>query len=387
MRTSRFVVALLLSIATALPAFAGWDEGVKAFSDKNYQVAAQHFQELVSQNPEGYRGHYMLGLSLQQLGRKEEALNHLRKAYDLNPSDLTNQLALGRAYYNLRRYGDVTKLLNSVDPSSLGGSQQAAFYQMRGRAKLKTNDDSGGAQDLKKLVQLKPNDAEVQFLYGTVALKAGDTEAGLAALRKATQLDTKDPEKKRAYAQGLIKKGRYTKNKTEKQTAYLAASEVAGKLAASAPTYENLMLKVSAELGAKQYDQAADSAKAALAKKSTDWLAHYYLGQAYSSAGKFKEAEKPLLDSRGIAKKPEDLKLVWTQLGYVYEKQKKYTQSIEAYQFAGNQSGVERVKRNEETDLYNKQVEAENEQIREMEEEAKRLEEELKALEGGGGTP
>ncbi len=381
----KFIVSVIaFSLLGALPAAAGWDEGVAAFTSKKYQDAVNEFQELVNQNPEGYRGHYMLGLSLEQLKRKEEALHHLRKAYDLNPNDLSIKVALGRAYFNVRRYGDVTKLLGSVDASSLPAKQQVAFYQIRGQAKFKAGNAQAAVADFKELARLKPSDAQIQYMYGTTALSLGQTDEGIAALNKATSLAPNDVDKKRAYAQALVKKGRMSRDKNAKKQAYLRASELAGEVAAKTGTYDDLMLKVSAELGSGQYKNAISASEAAIAKKSSDWLAHYYLGQAYSSDGQFGSAEAALAAAKTKTTKPDDLKLIWRQLGYTLEKQKKYAQSIEAYQNAGDQAGVARVKKNEETDSFNKNVEAENAAIKEMEAEAKRLEEELKALEGGG---
>ena len=37
--------------------------------------------------------------------------------------------------------------------------------------------------------------------------------------------------------------------------------------------------------------------------------------------------------------------MIWRQLGYTYEKQKKFSKSIEAYQNAGDERSVARVKR------------------------------------------
>ena len=180
------IISLLL--IGAGPALAGWDEGVAAFTSKNYQAAAGEFQALVKQNPDGYRGHYMLGLSLEKLKRKEEALHHLRKAYDLNPNDLSIKVALGRAYFYVRRYSDVTKLLGSVDASSLPAAQQVAFYQIRGQSKFKSGNTEGAAADFRQLTKLRPDDAKIQYMYGTTALSLGQSEAGLAALNKASQL-------------------------------------------------------------------------------------------------------------------------------------------------------------------------------------------------------
>lgn len=385
MRKSLLRVLSLLMALVTLPALAGWDEGVAAFKAKNYQGAVAEFQELVQQNPEGYRSHYMLGLAFQQLNRKEEALHHLRKAYDLNPSDLPIQLALGRAYSNLRRYNEVSKLLGKVDASSLPGAQKAAFHQMRGQARFKEGDLNNAVKDFASLAQLKPNDASTQYLYGTTAFKTGDIAKAISALGKAVQLDPNDAEKGRSYAQVLISKGRQSRDKTAKKSAYLQASKVAQNVVKSQASYENYMLLVSAQLGAGLYEEAITTGQSALGKKSDDWLAHYYVGQAYSSAKKYTQAVGPLKQAEGLAKEGDDKKLVWTQLGYVYEKQKNYAQAIEAYQFAGNDDGVTRVRDNENTASFNANVEEENRRIREMEEEARKLEEELKALEGGGG--
>ena len=381
--TTTFLVLLLLS--GALPALAGWEEGVAAFTSKNYQGAVTEFQELIKQNPDGWRGHYMLGLSLEQLKRKEEALHHLRKAYDLNPNDLSIKVALGRAYNNVRRYGDVTKLLGSVDASSLPAKQRAAFYQIRAGAKHKTGDASGAVQDYAQLAKLKPDDAKTQYLYGTSAFALGQIDTGIAAMRKASQLAPNDADMKRAYAQALIKKGRETRDRASKKQTYLLASKVAGELAAKDGSYDNLMLKLSAELGAGQYAQAIQTGNAASKQSSADWLAHFYLGQAYTSNGQFQDAVAPLEKAKGMTTKPDELKTIWKQLGFAYEKQKKYAQSIAAYQNAGDQGAVTRVTENQNTERENAAIEAENRLIEEMKKEAKALEDELKALEQGGG--
>ncbi len=385
MRKTIPLIALSLLLIGALPALAGWDEGVAAFTSKNFQGAVTEFQELVKQNPDGWRGHYMLGLSLEQLKRKEEALHHLRKAYDLNPNDLSVKVALGRAYNNVRRYGDVTKLLGSVDASSLPAKQRAAFYQIRGGAKHKSGDAQGAVKDYALLAKLKPDDAKTQYLYGTSALSLGQTDTAIAALRKASQLAPGDTDMKRAYAQTLIKKGRNSRDKATKKQSYLLASKVAGELAAKDGSYDNLMLKLSAELGAGLYAKAVETGNAASKKSSADWLAHFYLGQAYTSNGQFQQAVAPLEKARGMTTEPDELKTIWKQLGFAYEKQKKYTQSIQAYQNAGDQGAVARVTENQNTEKANANIDAENKLIEEMKKEAQALEDELKALEQGGG--
>ena len=384
MSRSLVLCATLLLVAGS-PALAGWDEGVAAFTSKNFEQAAHEFQELVTQNPEGWRGHYMLGLVLEQLSRKEEALHHLRKAYDLNPNEVSVQLALGRAYTNVRRYGDAASLLAKVDDSSLSAAQKAALFQLRGIALDKTGNDANAVDEYKELARLRTDDPMVQLKYGALALKANRIDEAVAALDRAYRLKSSDADIARTYINALLKQGRMTKDKSAKKQRYFKAAEVAQKLAGASATYENLVLQLSAELGAGLYDKAIETGKRTIAKKPDDWIAQFYLGQAYTSAKQYTEAEAPLRTALQKTSDPSEMKSTWTQLGFSYEKQKKYAEAIEAYTNAGDQGAVARVKRNEETAMFNEQVEEENDRIREMEEEARRLEEELKKLEEGGG--
>ena len=379
------VLMLMLLVAGALPVLAGWDEGVAAFTKKDYDTARSEFQELVDQNPEGWRGHYMLGLSFEQLNKDQEALNHLRKAYDLNPNELSIKLALGRAYHNAKRYSDVGKLLGPVDASGLPAKQQSAFYQMRGKARMETGDENGGLTDLKALAKLNPKDAQIQYLYGAQLAKADRVDESIDALGNASRLDPSDTEKKRSYITALLKKGRMTRDKNAKLESYKKAAALANELATAAPTYDNLLLECSAELGGKLYNEAIGSCEKAAAKKTGDWLAYFYTGQAYCSAGRYAEAEGPLKTALGKTKQLADTKNIWNQLGFAYEKLKKFSDSIEAYTNAGNQVAATRVAENDKTARENAAIEAENEKIRQMKEEADRLEQELKAIEGGGG--
>ncbi|NJL26672.1 MAG: tetratricopeptide repeat protein [Thermoanaerobaculia bacterium] len=379
------VLVAALCVASATPAVAGWDEGVAAFNLKNYAQAVTEFQAVVQQNPDGYRGHYMLGESLGRLDRKEEALHHLRKAYDLNPNDVNIKLALGRAYSNLRRYNETAQLLKGLDVGSFPAAQRAAFHQIRGFARMKTDDVNGAVADYDQLAKLRPDDAETQYLYGVTILNAGRTSEGIAALAKAVRLDPKDADKKRTYANALVRQGRETSDKAAKKQIYLKAAAEAKDLAAANPSYDNLLLKASAELGAGAYADAVKSLQAAIPKNSQDWLGSYYLGQAFTSNGQFVEAQVPLNEALKKTQDPSNLKLIWKQLGFTFEKQKKYSDAIAAYQKAGDSSGVARVQENERTDLENKKIEEDNKRIQEMEAEAKKLEEDLKKISGGGG--
>ena len=165
--------------------------------------------------------------------------------------------------------------------------------------------------------------ADLQFVHGSTALSLDRLDEAIAAFAKAHGLKPADHEMTRAYANALIKKGRTARDKTVKKASYTKAATVARKLSAASRTFENYMLQISAELGAGLYEQAIGTGKLAIAKNSNDWLAQFYLGQAYSSTGKFSDAEAPLNIAKSKTSSPDDLRIIWRQLGFVFEKQQK----------------------------------------------------------------
>ena len=106
------------------------------------------------------------------------------------------------------------------------------------------------------------------------------------------------------------------------------------------------------------------------------------MGQAYTQKGQFRSAEEKLNQALTKASKNEDKVTIYGQLGYVYEKQKRYDNAIAAYRSAGDEGGVRRAQENKETDAFNRDVEQEAKEIAAMKAEEERLKEQLKSLPG-----
>jgi tetratricopeptide (TPR) repeat protein len=382
-KRSPIIAALaILALGSAAAASAGWDEGVAAFQAKNYQQAAVEFQEVVEQQPDLYQGHYMLGQSLAAQKKMQDALPHLRKAYDLNPNDLGVQMVLGKAYTDSRRYADAVSVLGKVDASKLPGKNRVALHQMLAKAYEKTGDERRMRGALKSAADADPNNADLRYAYGAAAFNAGDVEGAIAALAKAVQLDAGDAKKQKTYAQALLRKGRTTNSAATKADAYKKASAALVRVVAKDDSYDNLIMLAGAQLGAKQYDPALSSLERAAGKNSNDWLPQYYMGQAHTQKEQFRSAEEKLKEALGKAGKNEDKVTIYSQLGYVYEKQKRYDNAIAAYRSAGNDAGVKRAEENKATDAFNKDVEKEAAERAAMKAEEDRLKEQLKSLPG-----
>ncbi len=379
------VTALLaaLTLGGATIVEAEWEAGVAAFKAGKLAEAEREFEEVVTKQPDWPGGQFMLGQVHLQQKKYKEALEHLKKAYELKSDDVSYQYALGQAYLHNGRYPEAAQMLRKVNPASLPKAQQANYQTFLAAALDRSGDAGAALGALKKAAEANANDSDAWFAYGTAAFNEGETATGVSALEKAIRLDGNDVTKQQAYAKALIRAGRETRG-AEKQDAYGKAVAAAQKVAGASATYDNLLLLAEAQLGAKQYGGAVATLQKAAPKAGNDWLVHYYLAQAQTSEGNFSQAEAAARQALAKASKDADKRRAWSQIGFVNEKLKSYDDAILAYRNAGDAGAVQRVEENKRIASENQAIEEENAELRRLEEERRKLEEELKELPGGG---
>jgi len=374
------LILAALGLAAAVPAQAGWEEGVKAFKAGNYSVAAKEFQGVVESSPDYANGYFMLGQALGQLNRGQDALNAYRKAYDLKPNSVQFQFALANAYLDVERYRDAAELFDRIDPSSLPKQYQGIFHSKKALALEKSGRTDQALPALRDAARANPSDAASQYRYGVAAFNAGDTSTAVTVLGKAVQLEKSDIYRT-AYVNALIRQAREARS--GKAAIYGRAVDQAKALVASKASYENLLSLGEAQLGAKQYDGAAASFGKAASMKNGAWLPHFYRSQALTSLQRYDEAVQSLRAALAANPSPQDEKRVYRQIGFVNEKLKNYEEAKTAYTRAGDQASVKRVEENQNIAAENRKIEAENQRIEEMRKEREKLEKELKELNQG----
>ena len=372
------IVATLLFLPR--PSAAGWDEGVAAFKSGNFAQAAKEFQALTDQRPDCGPCFLMYGQALLKQNKAAEAVTQLRKAYDISPSDDGIRLPLAQAYLQAKRYDDAVQLLKTMDPNALAKDKQQVYFQMRAVALEKSGRGDQAVDDLKRAAQANPRSADAQYAYGSAALSARDTDDAIPALEAAVKLDPKDVNKKSSLAKAYLLRGRQTPQEAAKQRSYAQASDVAQELVASNGSYDNLMLLGAAQLGARQFAGAIDTFSRASQSNASDWLPLFYLGQARTIQGQLDQAEQNLKSALGKAKAAQDQKRIWSQLGFVYEKQKKYDEAKMAYSKVGDPQSIARVEQNQQIAEKNKNIEDYNQQVDQLEQQKKALEEQMKDL-------
>jgi predicted Zn-dependent protease len=383
MRSRILGVVLTGAFAVSAPTFAGWDEGVAAFKAKNYAQAAREFEAIVKERPDWAGGFLMLGRSQLLLDRSGDAVSNLRKAYDLDPSNVETQLALSQAYLGARRSTEASQLLAKINPASLPRERQALYQQLVAKAAADSGQTGRAASALEKAAAAAPNDANVQFSYGVLALNNGETAKAVAALERAARLDSADANKQKVLVQALVRQGRETQG-PQKDAIYTRAAGAARALVAKDASYEHLLLLGETQLGSNQYDAAVATFGQASAKNSGDWLPAFYAGQAQTALGRYGDAEGSLRRALDRAGSAADKARIWRQLGFVFEKQKNFTQAKTAYRSAGDQGSILRIEENEKIAEHNRAAEEETKKL----EELKRQQEELrKQLQGAPPPP
>lgn len=383
--TKTRVTAIALLIATTLvvgPAAAGWEEGVAAFGKGDLNTAVNEFKSVVEAQPDWPGGHFMLGRTYLRAKKNQEAITHLRKAYDLDSNNAQYQLFLGDAYVKAGRNSDGVAVLSKIDASKLPEQARGHLAQLKTVAYQKSGQSGSALIEARKAAEADPGNAKLWHAFGSLAYNEGDTDAAVRALGKAAQLDSRDPAKHLAHAQALLRQARTTRG-SSKTTIYKQAAQAAQKAVGGNATADNLTLLGECQLGAKNYDEAIGAFEQAASKSGAGWLQHYYIGQAHTAKSQYKSAEGALRTALDKASTAENQARVWKQLAFVYEKQKNYDGAIDAYNRAGDSSGAARAAENRSTAQENRAIEAENRRLEEMEAEKKRLEQELKDLPGG----
>ncbi|MCB1053977.1 MAG: tetratricopeptide repeat protein [Acidobacteria bacterium] len=382
---AKLTTLLALGLLLGAPALlkADWEQGVAAFKAGNYAEAARQFQGVTEEHKEWADGYSMLGQALSKLNRKQDALNAFRQAYDLKPGDVQFQLQLANSYVQNGRFRDAASLLTNINEGSLSANQKPVYHKLLAVSLDKTGQSGAALDALRKAAQSSPNDASAQYNYGAAAFNAGQTAAAVAALEKAVRLDGKDTTKRRAYIDALLRSGRETRG-DGKTAAYAKAAEAAKALVAQAPTFDNLMKLGEAQLGAKQYTEAIQSFNQASSKKSSDWIPYYYMGQASTARQDYAKAEEALEKALKVQLSDKDRSRVYKQLGFVYEKQRRYEEAIKAYNNAGDSASAQRAQENRQINEHNKEADAEQQKYEELKKAEEQLQKELEEL---GASP
>jgi TolB-like protein/Flp pilus assembly protein TadD len=131
--------------------------GIMAEYEWNFAGAAKLYQAAVTQDPNSAAAHQWYSALLSEIGRSEEAIGEIKKAYELDPVSLRVGVDFGRAYYWARRYDEAIEQYHKVlelDPNYSGA------HSMLGLALLEKREYEQAIAELQKGVALIPGNKE-----------------------------------------------------------------------------------------------------------------------------------------------------------------------------------------------------------------------------------
>lgn len=345
---------ILLILLISVFAFSGWNEGVQLFKEKKYREAIPHFEEVVKNLPDGYSGHYMLGLCYLYLNDLENATESLKKATQLKPEEGDAAYKYITVLMKQKKYDTAYNFAKNYREEYIPKEVRGDFYKLAGLASLKSNDMAKATAFLQKAEALIDGD-EVPYYLGLAALQNQDWQLAIQSLQKAY---TKNPQNTDALfykAKALIEQGRASSSQNEKIKYYNMALQDCQKLIKDKENFENLMLAGEAALGAQRYDEAIGYFEKAKGINKNDGYVYLYLGQAKSSLDKYDEAINYL--NQAVILLPEEKKRIcYNQMGYVYDKKKDFKNAIEYYKKARNDKKIEEIQEKIKMEEQNKKA-------------------------------
>lgn len=377
---------------------ADWAEGVDAFQKRDYRTAITEFDTVIQRAPEYAGAYYMKGRAQRALGQTSQALPSLRKAVELDGGNAQYRLALGEALLQTKRFAEAYGALKPVSLTDIDARTRSSFALLFANAATKTNRPEEAARTLNQQIQADGRNSKLHKALGVAYDASGNDSRAYSAFRRAFELSPTDTSSCREAIRTAIAAGRRARaGSADKKRYYAEAGNLSERLVGIEASFDHHLLAGEAWLGAKEYQRAIGWFDKAQRQRSQNALVYFYRGQCYSSlnrldaaAGEFQQALK-LRPSERLRNQ------IYNNLGYVYDKQKKYDDAISIYQQIGNRGKVtemqtkkEQLANNQAADAerarFRAQVNALREQIRELEklgesEEVKMMREQLAELE------
>ncbi len=395
---ARICVGILL-LAVVLPAGAednqDYNKGLEAYRAREYSSAIQLFQKVVEQSPDHAGSHYLLGLSLRGDNQTSKALASLRKATELDPANASYAIALGQTLIQAKQYNDAYLTLKKVRYSDLDARARQSYAPAFANAAILAGFPGEAISVLEAQTKATPKNAEMFYTLGYAYSKEGDYRKAFTAFKKAFDLDSSSTKSGTSAVKSAISAGRRAGG-SQKDSYYSQGAAIAEKLAGASPTFDNLLLAGETRMGAKDYQKALGWFDRAESKQPQNILVYYYHSQCNTNLGQYNGAISDLQQALKIGVSGEMRTRVYKQMGFIYDKTKKYDEAIIAYGNAGDSRKVQDIEKkkadaakNVEADkakaAYERKLIALEQQIEELEaigeiEEAKDLREHLEKL-------
>jgi len=130
-----------------------------------------------------------LGEALHKKGKVDEAIAHLEKAVEIQPTNATNHCSLGIA---LLTKGRRNEALAHLQKSLELNPEQAPVHSSLGVALLEMGQPAESLAHLRKAVEIDPNDSDAHYNLGNTLFQMGRASEAVVEYERALKNDPRD---------------------------------------------------------------------------------------------------------------------------------------------------------------------------------------------------
>lgn len=160
----RPAIILVLSFATAAIVSAqSLDEAEKLYKGGQYAQAETALREAVGSEPENARAHYLLGMTLLELSKLDEAESELAKADGEGVGADQRSVGVARLHIERQQMDEALAKLNDAHDQN---SENPDVYYYRGLVRANRKDFSGAVADLERALEMTPEKAMAHYYAG-----------------------------------------------------------------------------------------------------------------------------------------------------------------------------------------------------------------------------
>lgn len=165
--------------------------GIEAFQNKQYEEAAQAFNDAIEANPEEAVGYINFGNLLAVLNDTERAERFFQKAITLDDQAATAYYGLANLYYNNERYSEAATLYQKAIEYQLEGAD--AFYML---AKCLEHQENYkfALPYMQRAAELAPHDSQIRLSYGILLCTLEMFEQAEPELLAVTAMDKENAD-------------------------------------------------------------------------------------------------------------------------------------------------------------------------------------------------
>lgn len=325
----RGLFATILAIALlALPVSAAdYQEGINLYKSGKYAEAAAVFQTIVDDAPNYDYGYYMLGVCFLKMKKYDEASANLSKAVDLNGDRFEYHHSLASAHRAKNQTLKAVRVLDGAE-GLVTDKTKYAFHSLRGSLHLELKKWAEAIDDLEKAKSVRATPPILDGL-GKAYYRMGQNTKAVPLLRQSAQANPGNAGTQLILAQSLLDLAAQSTGEA-KDRYYREAMGAASVYQSKKPgDYQAVNLVGRAALGAGDYTAAEASFKQVLELNPSYCFAKVNLSMTYLGMKRWGSAESL---AREAAKCDARNPVIYDNLGFALQKQKRLEEAIEAYE-------------------------------------------------------